>query len=198
LPNETCTEVMLMRANLRLYHTMIGQICKWLPDERITRVRNLALLLTGLYLSRKVHLSLIAEEWHLPGKIPSLVNRLRRFLDNPRISVSNYYRPVAESLVSTFRGLPIRLIMDATKLGFDARLLTVSIAYRKRALPGIVSQPQHLSKARRPRLDRGPQPCCSRTEKRADSASRCSTDWQNRPESPPAWGSPPMVLFCGA
>jgi hypothetical protein len=126
---------MLMRANLRLYHTMIGQICKWLPEERITRVRNLALLLTGLYLSRKVHLSLIAEEWHLPGKIPSLANRLRRFLDNPRVSVREYYRPVAESLVSAFRGLPIRLIMDTTKLGFGARLLTVSIAYRKRALP---------------------------------------------------------------
>jgi len=126
---------MLMRANLRLYHTMIGQICKWLPDERITRVRNLALLLTGLYLSRKVHLSLIAEEWHLPGKTPSLVNRLRRFLDNRRVSVGEYYRPVAESLVSAFRGLPIRLIMDTTKLGFDARLVVVSIAYRKRALP---------------------------------------------------------------
>jgi len=114
---------------------MIGQICKWLPDERITRVRNLALLLTGLYLSRKVHLSLIAEEWHLPGKTPSLVNRLRRFLDNPRVSVGEYYQPVAESLVSAFRGLPIRLIMDTTKLGFDARLVMVSIGYRKRALP---------------------------------------------------------------
>ncbi len=126
---------MLMRNNLRLYHTMTAEICKWLPGERITRVRNLALFLTGLYLSRKVHLSLIAEEWHLPGKIPSLVNRLRRFLDNPRVSVRDYYRPVAESLLSAFRGLPMRLIIDTTKLGFNARLLTVSLAYRKRALP---------------------------------------------------------------
>jgi hypothetical protein len=114
---------------------MIDQIRKWLPDERITRVRNLALLMTGLYLARKVHLSLMVEEWHLPGKTPSLVNRLRRFLDNPRVSVPDYYRPVAESLVGAFRGLPMRLIMDTTKLGFSARLLTVSLAYRKRALP---------------------------------------------------------------
>ena len=124
-----------MRDNLRLYHTMVGQISKYLPDERITRVRNLALFLTGLYLSRKVHLSLIARTWHLPGKIPSLVNRLRRFLDNPRVSVSDYYRPVAESLVSVFRGLPIRLIIDTTDLGFYYKLMTVCIAYRKRALP---------------------------------------------------------------
>ena len=31
---------MLMRNNLRLYHTMIAQIGKLLPDERVTRVRN--------------------------------------------------------------------------------------------------------------------------------------------------------------
>ena len=124
-----------MQSNLRLYHTIVHQICKWLPDERITRVRNLALLVTGLYLARKVHLALIADEWHLAGRTPSLVNRLRRFLSNPRVSVRDYYLPVAESLVSIFRGLPIRLIMDTTTLGFDARLLTVSIAYRKRALP---------------------------------------------------------------
>ena len=41
-----------MRDNLRLYHTMTAQICQWLPDERVTRVRNLALFLTGLYLNR--------------------------------------------------------------------------------------------------------------------------------------------------
>jgi hypothetical protein len=87
LPNQTCTEVMLMRDNLRLYHTMTAQISKWLPDERITRVRNLALFLTGLYLSRKVHLPLIVRKWPTAGKVPSLVNRLRRFLDNPRVCV---------------------------------------------------------------------------------------------------------------
>jgi hypothetical protein len=124
-----------MRDNLRLYHTWIGQLRKWLPGERITRIRNLALLLSGLYLARKVHLSLIAEEWHLPGKLPSLTNRLRRFLDNSGVSVCGYYRPVAESLVSAFQGVPIRLLIDTTKLGFEARLLMVSIAYRKRALP---------------------------------------------------------------
>jgi hypothetical protein len=130
---------MLMRDNLRLYHTMMAQICKWLPDERVTRVRNLALFLTGLYLSRKVHLSLIVRKWPTPGKVPSLVNRLRRFLDNPRVRVRAYYRPVAESLVDAFRGQPIRLILDTTKLGFYYRLMTVSIAYRKRALPLVWS-----------------------------------------------------------
>jgi len=126
---------MQMQSNLRIYHTIFGQIRKWFPAERITRLRNLALLVSGLYLARKVHLSLIADEWHVSGKTPSLANRLRRFLSNVRVSVQDYYRPVAESLISSFRGLPIRLVMDTTKLGFNARLLMVGIAYRKRTLP---------------------------------------------------------------
>ena len=124
-----------MRNNLRIYHTTFGQFRKWFANERITRLRNLALLVSGLYLARKVHMSLIADEWHVGGRTPSLVNRLRRFLSNRRVSVRDYYRPVAESLISSFRGLPIRLIIDTTKIGFNARLLMVSIAYRGRALP---------------------------------------------------------------
>ena len=128
-----------MRDNLRLYHTMMAQISKWLPDERITRVRNLALFLTGLYLSRKVHLPLIVRKWPTPGKVPSLVNRLRRFLDNPRVCVRDYYRPVAESLVGVLCGQPMRLLVDTTKVGFRYQLMTVSLAYRKRALPLVWS-----------------------------------------------------------
>jgi hypothetical protein len=55
--------------------------------------------LTGLYLSRKAHMSLIVQKWPTPGKVPSPVNRLRRFLDNPRACVRDYYQPVAELLV---------------------------------------------------------------------------------------------------
>lgn len=128
-----------MQSNPQTYHTIFRQFRNLHPDERVTRVRNLALLVAGLYLAGKVHLARIAEVWHVPGRIPSLVNRLRRFLSNPRVFVRDYYQPVAESLIHVFDGLPIRLILDTTKIGFSARLLTVSIAYRKRALPLVWS-----------------------------------------------------------
>jgi Transposase DDE domain len=126
---------MHMQSNLRLYHTITAQIRKWFPTDRVTRVCNLALFLTGLYLARSVHLPLIVRKWHIPGQLPSLTNRLRRFLDNPRVCAWDYYQPVAESLVRAFRGQTIWLIIDTTKLGFNAQLLTASIAYRRRALP---------------------------------------------------------------
>ena len=124
-----------MPNNLHTYHKTLQQLRQWLPQERITRLRNMALLLLGLQLSGAIHLPLIVRKWPLPGKIPSLTNRLRRFLSNPQVSVRDWYHPLAQQLVQAFAGQEIRLIIDCTKVGFNHRLLTIAIAYKKRALP---------------------------------------------------------------
>lgn len=124
-----------MPNNLQLYNKVLQQLCQWLPEERITRKRNMALLVSGLYLSMTIHLSQITDRWHVGGKSVSLVNRLRRFLDNPQVVVSDWYRPLAQNLMAVFAGKELRLIVDCTKLGFNHRLLMVGLAYRKRTLP---------------------------------------------------------------
>jgi hypothetical protein len=48
----------------QLHHTWLQRIRQLRPDERVTRLRNFAWLLTGIYQSHSVHLSKIA------GKIP--------------------------------------------------------------------------------------------------------------------------------
>lgn len=124
-----------MPNNLCIYHKVLHRIRQWLPQERVTRQRNMALLVAGLFLSEAVHLSQIASTWPLAGKDPSLVNRLRRFLDNGRVSVKVWYRPVAEQLLAAFSGQQLRLVIDCTKVGFNHRLLVIGLAYRKRTLP---------------------------------------------------------------
>lgn len=124
-----------METNLRLYHRILELLCQCLPDERITRQRNMALLMSGIYQSRAVQMALIVRNWPSRSKEPSLVNRLRRFLDNPRVDVRTWYRPVAEQLLQTFADLPLRLVIDCTKIGFDFRMLTISLAWRNRTLP---------------------------------------------------------------
>lgn len=121
--------------NLHLYHKMLQQLCQWFPNERITRKRNMALLLVGLYTSGRVHLSHIVRKWPVPSKELSLVNRLRRFLSNPRWSVREWYHPVAHRLLQPYSSRQVRLVIDCTKLGFRYRLMVVGIAYRRRTLP---------------------------------------------------------------
>jgi hypothetical protein len=128
-----------MQTNLQMYHRVLKQFRQWWPTERITRQRNMALLVAGLYLSRAVQMALVVRTWPSRSKEPSLVNRLRRFLDNPRVDVRTWYRPVAEQLVQSLAGQRIRLVIDCTKVGFDFRLMTISLAYRKRTLPLVWS-----------------------------------------------------------
>ncbi len=124
-----------MPNNLQTYHNVLQQLRQWLPQERITRLRNMSLLILGLQLSGAIHLPLITRKWPLPGKGPSLNNRLRRFLDNKHISVREWYRPLARQLLQRFKGQEIRLVIDCTKVGFHYRLLTIGIAYKRRTLP---------------------------------------------------------------
>jgi len=128
-----------MSHNLQIYHKALRQFCQWFPRERITRMRNLALLVMGLQMSRSVHMSLIVRKWPLGSKEPSLVNRLRRFLDNRLVAVRELYHPIAVQLVHAFAGERIRLVIDCTKVGFNFRLMTVSIAYKRRTLPLVWS-----------------------------------------------------------
>lgn len=125
--------------NLHLYNKLLDWLCQWLPEERVTRQRNGALLISGLYLSGAIHLSHLVRHLPLCGQDLSLVNRVRRFLDNPRIDVWAWYRPVAEQLVALLAGQPMRLVIDNTKVGFGYRLLMVGLLYHGRTLPLIWS-----------------------------------------------------------
>jgi hypothetical protein len=128
-----------MPNNLQYYYKVLEQLCQWLPEERITRLRNMALLIVGLHLSRSVHLGLIVRKWPLASKEPSLVNRLHRFLVNPSLVVREWYEPIAVQLIQAFSGRQIRLVIDCTKLGFNYRLMTLGLAYKKRVLPLVWS-----------------------------------------------------------
>ena len=124
-----------MLNHLPLYHKVKERFRQWLPKERITRIRNMTLLVVGLYQSKAIHLSKIVRTWPLGGKDPSLVNRLWRFLDNPRVDVRDWYHPLAEQIVQSFAGRRMFIPVDTTKVGFNHRLLTIGVAFKKRVLP---------------------------------------------------------------
>ncbi len=121
----------------QLYHTWFARIQQLWPTERITRLRNLAWLLVGVFLSRSVQLPKIAE--HIPGAAtqPSLIRRLSRFLDNEAVQVRKWYEPVARSLLEAMARSTgeIRLIADASKVSFHHQQLMIAVAFRRRALP---------------------------------------------------------------
>jgi hypothetical protein len=139
---------MLMRINYsgrvpmpinRLYGSLRDLLVQLRPNERETRLRNFSWLLAGLFLSRSVHLSKIANKVPTTkATLPSAVRRLSRLVDNASIRVREWYEPLARRLLecrAQSLGGEVRLIVDGTKVGFKHRLLMVGLAYRKRAIP---------------------------------------------------------------
>lgn len=122
-------------ATNQLYHTWVKKIMQLLPNERKTRIQNLAWLVTGIFLSHSVHLSRVSSK--LPGAavLTSVTRRLDRFLENAAFRVRDWYEPIVRQLLEQRQGQTIRLIVDGSKVGFGHQLLVVTLAYRKRAIP---------------------------------------------------------------
>lgn len=119
----------------KLYHTWMNKIAQLLPGERITRLRNLAWLLVGIYQSKAVHISKVANK--IPGKamLVSITRRLDRFLESPTFRVRDWYEPIVKGILAHNVGREYRLIADGSKIGFGHQFLVVTLAYRRRAIP---------------------------------------------------------------
>ena len=122
--------------SLHLYHKLLAQFCQWFPKERITRKRNLAWLVAGLYLGANIHLPHIVNQLPLPGQHPQF--------GEPACAVFSII--LASGFGNGIDRWPFRccvrlwadrlhLVIDTTKVSFHFRLLTVSLVYRKRTLP---------------------------------------------------------------
>lgn len=127
-----------MLSNSELYRNWRAQLAQLNPEEGYAKYRlsNMLLLVVGLFKAESVHLSKIARKVPVRARKNSLVQRLKRFLQNPAIQVRAWYEPVARQLVqAAASGGHIRLLVDTTKVGFKHRLLMMAIAYRRRSLP---------------------------------------------------------------
>lgn len=118
-----------------LYHTWVKKIKQLLPNERKTRVQNLAWLLAGIYASKSMHLSKVASKIPSPAKLVSITRRLDRFLSCAGFRVRDWYEPIVKGLLAQRAEQEYRLIVDGSKVGFGHQWLVISLAYRHRAIP---------------------------------------------------------------
>jgi hypothetical protein len=119
----------------KLYHTWMNTIAQLLPGERITRKRNLALLVAGIFESKSVHLSKVASKIPAKAMLVSVTRRLDRFLENPAFRVRDWYEPIVKVLLAQRASQEYRLIVDGSKIGFGHQFLVIALVYRRRAIP---------------------------------------------------------------
>lgn len=122
---------------VQTYHTLKERIKRIVGNERITRIRTMAWMQSGILHSRSVHLTRIASKIPGSSKKLSVADRFRSFLNNRHVHVRKWYRPMAEALIQAAAkaGKPLRFFIDGSKIGNNHQLLMVSLGYRRRALP---------------------------------------------------------------
>lgn len=105
-----------------------------LPATR-PQLYDLALLCYALAFSSSCHLASLALLLPLTGQRESLVQRLRRYLKNPRLSPVQCYAPVMHYILSHWSGREICLVLDRTDIQDRWSILLLGVCYRRRVLP---------------------------------------------------------------
>jgi hypothetical protein len=127
-----------MSGPIRLYHEFIRslkQIAVKKPWGRIELMKTLALMMVGIFESRDVRLSRIAEKVPLDIQEDSVAQRFRRWVKKPRMDIRAIYDPVMADLLVSLSHIRLRVQIDRIVVDDRFNILMLSLYYHKRALP---------------------------------------------------------------
>src|SRR5689334_17491515 len=118
-----------------LYDTTMQQLQTKLPGVPMSQLTNLALLVATAADTQHGSLGALARALPLDTQAASREQRLRRFLNNARVSQATHYRPLIRTALSGLRGQTVRVLVDRVELTAYFQLLVVSAAFRRRSVP---------------------------------------------------------------
>jgi len=98
------------------------------------QVLTLAMMISGIVMSRNAQLSVMSSEIPSEAKEKSIEMRMRRWVKG-EIDVEAVYMPFARQILEALSCLPLVMVMDGSQVGRGCMVLMVGVLYRKRALP---------------------------------------------------------------
>ena len=98
-----------------------------------------AVFVLGIVLCGSAVLQRVAEELSLrginPAKMTSIERRLARFLANERIVVTEVWKQFLTHVLPSFRGQPLRFVLDMTPFNEEATIVSIGLLVHSRLLP---------------------------------------------------------------
>lgn len=130
-----------------LYDSTRTTLAVRLPDVRDSQLDTLALVVVGITQSVSAQLGQIARAMPLSTTQYAKEQRLRRFLDNERITQADHYQPVVRAALTGLKGQKVQLLIDRVLLRDRHNLLVVSIGFRRRSIPLVWKALDHRGKS---------------------------------------------------
>ena len=122
-------------STLRLYDSTEAVLRERLPLVLSSQRTNLALLVAAAAHAQSCHLADLARALTVPTLQASKVQRIRRLLDNERITLDSHYRPIVRHAIQGVRGQTIDVILDRVRLRNRQNVVVGSLGFRRRAVP---------------------------------------------------------------
>ena len=113
----------------------LGQVLPGLAAHEPAWLTNLSLLVSAIAGAKEITQNALATQMPLAAQDTSLAQRQRRWVMNERIGLRAVYEPLIAPFVAAMSRSSLPLILDTTAVGANCHLLTVSLAYQKRAVP---------------------------------------------------------------
>jgi hypothetical protein len=118
----------------KVYTKVKKTIKQMLKLDHQGQVVTLAMMISGIVLSRKAQLSTMSSEVPSKAKDQSIEIRMRRWVKDD-LDVEAVYMPFARQILEALSHLPLVLVMDGSQVGRGCMVLMVGVLYQKRALP---------------------------------------------------------------
>ena len=117
------------------YDSITAQLASHLPCLRPRLCDPLVCALVGISQAISAQQRKIAAAMPLHTKQQSKVQRLRRLLDNAKLTAKDIYQPIVRATLAGLRRQKVYLLLDRVVLTDTQNVLVVSVGFRRRSLP---------------------------------------------------------------
>ena len=124
-----------MTDRYRVYTKVKKMLKQMMKLNHPGQVVTLAMMISGIVMSRNAQLSAMSSEIPTETKEKSIEMRMRRWVKEDQIDVEAVYLPFARQILEGLSHLPLVLVMDGSQVGRGCMVLMVGVLYQKRALP---------------------------------------------------------------
>jgi hypothetical protein len=117
------------------YDSIASRLLSQLPSLRPRLLEPLTHALSGISQALSAHQGAIAAAMPLQAKQASKIQRLRRLLDNAKLTAERIYQPIVQHSLTGLKRQRLQLLLDRVVLTSSQNILVVSVGFRRRSLP---------------------------------------------------------------
>jgi len=118
-----------------LYDTIRTTLQQQLPTALARQIDTLGAVVLGAVHSQSSRMARIARAMPLNTTAVAKEQRLRRFLDNNRITQTDHSHPLVQQALHGLKSQRVQLILDRVLLRNQHNILVISVGFRRRSIP---------------------------------------------------------------